>query len=89
MTALGPTSTLYKAEFNTHPVMAKARPNLPMDSNTLAAMFSSVGPTYTCFHFELRMNSPVVHTPSDSYLYKMYRISKFIETENSLVVARI
>lgn len=40
-------SPLYKAEFTTPPAMAKARPNLPMDSNTLAAMFPFAGPTHT------------------------------------------
>lgn len=57
MTALCPESTLYKAEFTTPPATAKARPNLPMDSNTLAAMFPSVGPTHTCFHSDLHIGN--------------------------------
>lgn len=40
-------SPLYKAEFTTPPATAKARPNLPMDSNTLAAMSPSAGPAHT------------------------------------------
>jgi hypothetical protein len=40
-------SPLYKAEFTTPPATANARPNFPMDSNTLAAMTPSVASTHT------------------------------------------
>ena len=40
-------SPLYKAEFTTPPATAKARPNLPMDSNTLAAMSPLAGLTHS------------------------------------------
>lgn len=33
-----------------------------MPLSTLAAIFTFVGPTSTCFHSDLHMNSPAVHT---------------------------
>ena len=50
---------IIQSEFTTPPTTANARPNFPMDSNTLAAMTPSVASTHTCFHSDLHMNSPV------------------------------
>jgi hypothetical protein len=55
MTALCLASTLYKAEFTMPPATAKARPNLPMDSNTLASVFPSVGTTHIFIHSDFFM----------------------------------